>query len=59
MEGLEDLNPSVEILVRLLCIVPGWSEKNVQVLLQLPLVLYISIIHFRWLVIIYLCAQTE
>ncbi|KAG6594399.1 Protein MOR1, partial [Cucurbita argyrosperma subsp. sororia] len=31
VEGLEDLNLSVEILVRLLCIIPGWSEKNVQV----------------------------
>ena len=35
VEGLEDLNLSVEILVRLLCIIPGWSEKNVQVLLYL------------------------
>ncbi|KAJ9565978.1 hypothetical protein OSB04_001944 [Centaurea solstitialis] len=31
VEALQELNPSVEILIRLLCAVPGWSEKNVQV----------------------------
>ncbi|CAA3011554.1 MOR1 isoform X1 [Olea europaea subsp. europaea] len=31
VEVLQDLNPSVEILIRLLCVVPGWTEKNVQV----------------------------
>lgn len=31
VEALKELDPSVEILVRLLCAVPGWSEKNVQV----------------------------
>lgn len=33
VEALKELDPSVEILVRLLCAVPGWSEKNVQVFL--------------------------
>lgn len=31
VEGVQDLNQSVEILIRLLCTVPGWNEKNVQV----------------------------
>lgn len=31
MEGLQELDQSVEILIRLLCALPGWSEKNVQV----------------------------
>ncbi|KAK4711224.1 hypothetical protein R3W88_005737 [Solanum pinnatisectum] len=31
VEALQVLDPSVEVLVRLLCAVPGWSEKNVQV----------------------------
>lgn len=31
VEALQELDPSVEILVRLLCAVPGWSEKNIQV----------------------------
>ncbi|GAV88428.1 HEAT domain-containing protein/CLASP_N domain-containing protein [Cephalotus follicularis] len=31
VEGVQDLDKSVEILIRLLCAVPGWSEKNVQV----------------------------
>ncbi|KAF1879003.1 hypothetical protein Lal_00047675 [Lupinus albus] len=31
VEGLQKLDQSVEILIRLLCILPGWSEKNVQV----------------------------
>ncbi|KAL2502344.1 Protein MOR1 [Forsythia ovata] len=30
VEALQALDPSVEILIRLLCVVPGWSEKNVQ-----------------------------
>lgn len=29
--ALQELDQSVEILIRLLCAVPGWSEKNVQV----------------------------
>ena len=32
VEGLQGLDQFVEILIRLLCAVPGWSEKNVQVL---------------------------
>ncbi|KMT04298.1 hypothetical protein BVRB_8g183730 [Beta vulgaris subsp. vulgaris] len=31
VEGVQELDKSVEILIRLLCTVPGWSEKNVQV----------------------------
>ncbi|XVF74962.1 hypothetical protein PTKIN_Ptkin13bG0151300 [Pterospermum kingtungense] len=31
VEGLQDLDQSVEILIRFLCAVPGWNEKNVQV----------------------------
>ncbi|KAF5193151.1 Mor1 [Thalictrum thalictroides] len=31
VEGLEDLDQSAEILIRLLCAIPGWGEKNVQV----------------------------
>lgn len=31
VEGIQELDQSVEILIRLLCAVPGWSEKNVQV----------------------------
>ncbi|KAK7279605.1 hypothetical protein RJT34_24658 [Clitoria ternatea] len=31
VEGLLELNNSVEILIRLLCTLPGWGEKNVQV----------------------------
>ncbi|KAL6546635.1 Protein MICROTUBULE ORGANIZATION 1 [Orobanche minor] len=31
VEALNNLDPSVEILTRLLCVVPGWNEKNVQV----------------------------
>ncbi|CAO2823819.1 unnamed protein product [Amaranthus hypochondriacus] len=31
VEGIQELDPSVEILIRLLCAIPGWSEKNVQV----------------------------
>ncbi|RDX85911.1 Protein MOR1, partial [Mucuna pruriens] len=31
VEGLQDLDQSVEILIRLLCTLPGWGEKNVQV----------------------------
>lgn len=35
VEALNDLNPSVEVLIRLLCVVPGWNEKNVQVQQQI------------------------
>lgn len=31
VEGIPELDQSVEILIRLLSAVPGWSEKNVQV----------------------------
>ncbi|XWS20791.1 hypothetical protein CRYUN_Cryun31cG0132900 [Craigia yunnanensis] len=31
VEGLQDLDWSVEIFIRLLCAIPGWNEKNVQV----------------------------
>lgn len=31
VESLQNLDQSVEILIRLLCAVPGWGEKNVQV----------------------------
>ncbi|KAJ1686606.1 hypothetical protein LUZ63_017996 [Rhynchospora breviuscula] len=31
VENLSDLDQYAELLVRLLCAVPGWSEKNVQV----------------------------
>ncbi|GFQ07256.1 protein mor1 [Phtheirospermum japonicum] len=31
VEALNNLDSSVEILIRLLCVVPGWNEKNVQV----------------------------
>ncbi|XP_030501209.2 protein MOR1 [Cannabis sativa] len=31
VESLSDLDHWVELLIRLLCAVPGWSEKNVQV----------------------------
>lgn len=31
VEALQELDKSVEILIRLLCAVPGWTEKNVQV----------------------------
>ncbi|KAJ8758746.1 hypothetical protein K2173_000467 [Erythroxylum novogranatense] len=43
VEGLQDLDKSVEILIRLLCALPGWSEKNVQVQQQaLEVITYIS-----------------
>ncbi|KAG9440986.1 hypothetical protein H6P81_016840 [Aristolochia fimbriata] len=31
VEGLETIDQNVEILIRFLCVVPGWGEKNVQV----------------------------
>ncbi|KAL4563558.1 hypothetical protein LXL04_027601 [Taraxacum kok-saghyz] len=31
IQALQELDQSVEILVRLVCTVPGWNEKNVQV----------------------------
>ncbi|KAK9152687.1 hypothetical protein Sjap_000167 [Stephania japonica] len=31
VEGLQNLDSSAEILIRLLCAIPGWGEKNVQV----------------------------
>ncbi|XP_051126055.1 protein MOR1 [Andrographis paniculata] len=35
VEAITDLDSSVEILIRLLCAVPGWNEKNVQVQQQM------------------------
>lgn len=35
VEGLQDRNQSVEILIRLVCTIPGWNEKNVQVQQQM------------------------
>lgn len=34
VENLSNLDQYAELLVRLLCAVPGWSEKNVQVCFQ-------------------------
>ncbi|XP_042521091.1 protein MOR1 isoform X2 [Macadamia integrifolia] len=31
VEGLKEIDQSAEFLIRLLCVVPGWGEKNVQV----------------------------
>ncbi|KAJ6423148.1 hypothetical protein OIU84_024140 [Salix udensis] len=31
VEGIQNLDQSVEIMTRLLCAIPGWNEKNVQV----------------------------
>ncbi|KAJ4976564.1 hypothetical protein NE237_001670 [Protea cynaroides] len=31
VEGLQEIDKSAEILIRLLCAIPGWGEKNVQV----------------------------
>ena len=31
VENLGDLDQSAELLIRLLCAIPGWTEKNVQV----------------------------
>ncbi|XP_015878689.2 protein MOR1 isoform X2 [Ziziphus jujuba] len=43
VEGLQGLDQSVELLIRLLCAVPGWSEKNVQVQQQvIEVVTYIA-----------------
>ncbi|MCL7034943.1 hypothetical protein MKW94_023873 [Papaver nudicaule] len=30
VEGLQELDKSAEILIRVLCNIPGWNEKNVQ-----------------------------
>ncbi|GAB2298703.1 Protein MICROTUBULE ORGANIZATION 1, variant 2 [Dionaea muscipula] len=43
VEAIQDLDPSVEILIRLLCALPGWSEKNVQVQQQtIEVITYIA-----------------
>ncbi|KAJ6844297.1 protein MOR1-like [Iris pallida] len=43
VENLGNLDPSAEILIRLLCAVPGWTEKNVQVQQQvIDLITYIA-----------------
>lgn len=44
MEALPELDPSVEMLIRLLCAVPGWNEKNVQVLHSTLLVLIDTVV---------------
>ncbi|CAM6047665.1 unnamed protein product [Sphagnum compactum] len=31
VEGMTELDTHAELLIRLLCVLPGWSEKNVQV----------------------------
>ncbi|KAG0602469.1 hypothetical protein M758_10G016500 [Ceratodon purpureus] len=31
VEGLKTLDQNTELLIRLLCILPGWNEKNIQV----------------------------
>uniref|UniRef100_A0A0D9V739 Protein MOR1 n=1 Tax=Leersia perrieri TaxID=77586 RepID=A0A0D9V739_9ORYZ len=43
VESLTELDKSAELLVRLLCAVPGWSEKNVQVQQQvIEVITYIA-----------------
>ncbi|XP_073101212.1 protein MOR1-like [Elaeis guineensis] len=43
VENLGDLDQYAEILIRLLCAVPGWGEKNVQVQQQvIELITYIA-----------------
>lgn len=43
VENLAELDKSAELLVRLLCAVPGWNEKNVQVQQQvIEVITYIA-----------------
>ncbi|KAG8078290.1 hypothetical protein GUJ93_ZPchr0007g5646 [Zizania palustris] len=43
VENLTELDKSSELLIRLLCAVPGWSEKNVQVQQQvIEVITYIA-----------------
>ncbi|GJM92767.1 hypothetical protein PR202_ga09263 [Eleusine coracana subsp. coracana] len=43
VESLSELDKSAELLIRLLCAVPGWSEKNVQVQQQvIEVITYIA-----------------
>ncbi|XP_066307066.1 protein MOR1-like isoform X2 [Miscanthus floridulus] len=43
VESLTELDKSAELLIRLLCAVPGWSEKNVQVQQQvIEVITYIA-----------------
>uniref|UniRef100_A0A453FSQ4 TOG domain-containing protein n=1 Tax=Aegilops tauschii subsp. strangulata TaxID=200361 RepID=A0A453FSQ4_AEGTS len=43
VENLTELDKSAELLVRLLCAVPGWNEKNVQVQQQvIEVITYIA-----------------
>ncbi|KAK4798359.1 hypothetical protein SAY86_030685 [Trapa natans] len=43
VENIQALDQSVEILIRLLCALPGWNEKNVQVQQQvLEVITYIA-----------------
>lgn len=39
VEALSDLQQWIELLIRLLCAVPGWSEKNVQAIKASPVFL--------------------
>uniref|UniRef100_A0A803LPT6 TOG domain-containing protein n=1 Tax=Chenopodium quinoa TaxID=63459 RepID=A0A803LPT6_CHEQI len=49
VEGIQELDQSVEILIRLLCAVPGWSEKNVQVQQQtIEVISYVAITATRF-----------
>lgn len=42
VESLTELDKSAELLIRLLCAVPGWSEKNVQVLTVLVTICFVE-----------------
>ncbi|XP_072953995.1 protein MOR1-like isoform X1 [Typha angustifolia] len=43
VENLTDLDKSAELLIRLLCVLPGWGEKNVQVQQQvIEVITYIA-----------------
>ncbi|KAK1354229.1 hypothetical protein POM88_047485 [Heracleum sosnowskyi] len=43
VEATQNIDRSVEILIRLLCAVPGWNEKNVQVQQQvIEVTIYIA-----------------
>lgn len=53
VEALENLDQSVEILVRLLCALPGWSEKNVQVFTGFPFYIGRFIFLFRCFFILF------
>ncbi|KAK1368575.1 Microtubule organization protein [Heracleum sosnowskyi] len=43
VEAIQNIDSSVDILIRLLCAVPGWNEKNVQVQQQvIEVTIYIA-----------------